>query len=67
MMRFPTQKHFESGAMPMLDGLWLNHVHRPKQARPKPRHPCEKSAITAAQSKTRSCLPHSDRELIADK
>ena len=31
-----------------------------KKARPKPRHPYEKSAITAAQSKTRWCLAQSD-------
>src|SRR6478736_3939312 len=51
--RLPTPKHFEPGAMPTQDGLRPNHLHRTKKARPKPRHPYEKSAITAAQSKTR--------------
>jgi hypothetical protein len=51
MPRFPTPKHFEPTAMPTQDRLWLNHLNRIKKARPKPRHPYEKSAITAAQSK----------------
>jgi hypothetical protein len=45
---------------PDVGGLRLNHLNRIKKARPKPRHPHEKSAITAAQSKTRWCLPQSD-------
>jgi len=60
IMRFPTPKHSETSAMPAQDGLRLNHLHRIKKARPKPRHPYEKSAITAAQSKTRWCPPQSD-------
>src|SRR4029077_12709567 len=51
MTRFPTPKHFETSAMPTQDGLRPNHLHRTKKARPKPPHPYEKSAITAAQSK----------------
>ena len=53
--------------MPSQDGLRLNHLHRIKQARPKPGHPYEQRAITAKQSETRRCLPHSDRELMAEK
>ena len=53
--------------MPAQDGLRLNHLYRIKKARPKPRHPYEKSAITAAQSKTRRCLPQSDGQLVAEK
>ena len=60
MTRFPTPKHFEPSALPTQDGLRPNHLHRTKKARPKPRHPYKKSAITAAQSKTRWCLPQSD-------
>ena len=67
MTRFPTPKHFEPTAMPTQDGLWLNHLNSIKKARPKPRHPYEKSAITAAQSKTRRCLPQSDGQLMAEK
>ena len=39
MARFPTPKHFETSAMPTQDGPRLKHLHRTKQARPKPRHP----------------------------
>jgi hypothetical protein len=53
--------------MPTQDGLRPNHLHRTKKARPKPRHPNEKSAITAAQSKTRWCLPQSDSYLMAEE
>src|SRR6266508_47761 len=60
MTRFPTPKHFETSAMPTQDGLWLNHLHRTTQARPKPRHPYEQRAITAKQSETRWCPPQSD-------
>src|SRR6266508_204971 len=60
MTRFPMPKHFETSAMPTQDRLWLNHLHRTTQARPKPRHPDEQRAITATQSKTRRCLPQSD-------
>jgi len=67
MTRFSTPKHFEPSAMPTQDGLRLNHLHRVKKARPKPRHPYEKSAITAAQSDTRWHPPHSDGELMAEK
>jgi hypothetical protein len=67
MTRFPTPKHFEPSAMPTQDGLRLNHLNSIKKARPKPRHPYEKSAITAAQSKTRWCLPQSDGQLMAEK
>ena len=42
------------------DGLRLNHLHRTKKARPKPRHPYEQRAITAKQSETRWCPPQSD-------
>ena len=45
----------------------MNHLGRIKKARPNPGHPCEKSAITAAQLKTRWFLPHSDDELMAEK
>ena len=53
--RFPTPEHFETSAMPTQDGLRLNHLHRTKKARPKPRHPYEQRAITAKQSETRGC------------
>ena len=53
--------------MPTQDGLRPNHLQRTKKARPKPRHPYEKSTITAAQSKTRWCLPQSDGQLMAEK
>jgi hypothetical protein len=53
MTRFPTPKHSETSAMPTQDGLRLNHLHRTKKARPKPRHRYEQRAITATQSKTR--------------
>ena len=33
--------------MPAQDGLRLNHLNRINKARPKPRHPYEKNAITA--------------------
>jgi hypothetical protein len=39
---------------------WPMHSHRIKKARPKPRHPYEKNAITAAQSETRWCQSQSD-------
>jgi hypothetical protein len=65
--RFPTPKHFETSAMPTQDGLRLNHLHRTKKVRPEPGHPYEQRAITAKQSKTRRCPPHSDRELMAEK
>jgi hypothetical protein len=67
MTRFPTPKHLEPSAMPTQDGLRLNHLHRIKKARPKPRHPYEKSALASAQSKTRRCLPQSDGELMTEK
>jgi len=67
MTRFPTPNHFETSAMPTQDCLWLNHLHRIKKARPKPRHPYEKSAITASQSKTRWCPPQSDGQLMTEK
>ena len=51
MTRLPTPKYFEPSAMPTQDGLRLNHLHRIKKARPKPRHPYEQSAITTMQSK----------------
>jgi hypothetical protein len=57
---FPTPKYFETSAMPTQDGLRLNHLHHTKKVRPKPRHPYEQRTITAKQSKTRWCLPHSD-------
>jgi hypothetical protein len=59
--------------MPTQDGLRLNHLNRIKRARPKPRHPYEKSAITGAQSKPRWwclpqwCLPQCDGYLVAEK
>ena len=53
--------------MPTQNGLGLHHLHRVNKARPKPRHPYKKSAITAAQSKTRWCPPHGDGELMAEK
>jgi hypothetical protein len=65
--RFPTPKHFETSAMPTQDGLRLNHLHRTKKARPKPRHPYEQRAITANQSETRWCPPQSDGQLMAEK
>src|SRR5919106_17045 len=65
--RFPTPKHLETSAMPPQDGLRLNHLHRTKQARPKPGDPYEQRAITAKQSKTRRCPPQSDAQLMAEK
>jgi hypothetical protein len=59
--------------MPTQDGLRLNQLNRIKRARPKPRHPYEKSAyeksaITGAQSKPRWwCLPQCDGYLVAEK
>ena len=53
MTRLPTPKYFEPSAMPTQDGLRLNHLHRIKKARPKPRHPYEQSAITTMQTRSR--------------
>src|SRR6185437_15815067 len=39
----------------------------PRRFGPEPGHPYEQRAITATQSKTRRCPPHSDRELMAEK
>jgi hypothetical protein len=53
--------------MPTQDSLRLNHPHRIKKARPKPRHPYEQRAIAATQSTTKRCPPHSDTQLVAEK
>ena len=64
---FPTPEHFEASAMPPQDGLRLHHLGRTKKARPKPSHPYEQRAITAAKSKTRWSLPQSNGELMTEK
>jgi hypothetical protein len=53
--------------MPTQDGLRLNHLHRIKKARPKPRHPYEQRAIRPMQSKTRRRPPQSNDQLMAEK
>jgi hypothetical protein len=50
--------------MPPKNRLRLNHLGRTEQARPEPGHPYQQRPVTAAQSKTRRCLPQSDVELI---
>jgi len=53
--------------MPTQDGFRLNYLHRIKKAWPNSSHPYEQRAITATQSKTRRCSPHSDAQLMAEK
>ena len=65
--RFPAPEDFEARTMPPQDSLRLNHLGHAAQVRPEPGHPYEQRAITAAQSKTRWCLPQSDRELMAEE
>ena len=65
--RFPAPEDFEARTMPPQDSLRLNHLGHAAQVRPEPGHPYEQRAITATQSKTRRCPPHSDRELMAEK
>ena len=65
--RFPTPNHFETSAMPTQDCLWLNHLHRIKKTRPKPRNPAEQRTITAKQSEPRWCPSQSDGQLMAEK
>jgi hypothetical protein len=67
MTRSPPPKQLETSAMPTQDGLRLNHLHRTKQARPKPGDPYEQRAITAKQSRTRRCSSDSDAQLMAEK
>src|SRR5680860_1520101 len=65
--RFQTPKHFEPTRCQRRTVSGLNHLHLIKKARPKPRHPYEKSAIAATQSKTRRCPPHDDGLLMTEK
>ena len=53
--------------MPTQDSFRLNHLHRTKQARPKPGDPYEQRAITAKQPRTKWCAPQSDAQLMAEK
>jgi hypothetical protein len=53
--------------MPTQAGFRLNYLHRIKKAWPNSSHPYEQRAITATQSKTRRCSPHSDTQLMAEK
>jgi hypothetical protein len=52
---------------PTQDGLRLNHLHRIKKTRPKPRNPAEQRTITAKQSEPRWCPSQSDGQLMAEK
>ena len=64
---FPAPESFEAGAMPPKNRFRLNHLGRTEQARPEPGHPYQQRPVTAAQSKTRRCLPPSDVELLTEK
>lgn len=60
-------KDFEVSTMPTQDSLWLNHLDRIKNARPKPRDPYDERTITAMQAKTWRRPPQRDGELMAEK
>ena len=51
--------------MPAKDGLRLNDMRRPEQARPEPGQPHHQGPVTAAQSKARRRTPQGDAELMA--
>ena len=65
--RFPAPERSKTSAMLSQDRLRLNHLSHAEQARPKPGHPGQQRAVTAAQSKTRWCPPQSNNELMAQK
>jgi hypothetical protein len=64
---FPAPESFEASAMPPKDRLRLNYLGYIEQTRPEPGYPYQQRPVTAAQSKTRRCLPQSDVELMTEK